>query len=294
MSRLVSIESKLYAFLAAIFMSSCIGQSTIEPNLDTVVSFNMGHSQDFISAVLFENSTFPCAIPDNCPPTPISLATISVRTNRVGGRALDLIDDPFLGPFFINTFEIDLAPNEQVTVQVLFNQITYLATETMPDTSDKVIDFAYLASAATPGLFIRFDQENLDQTEAVYVQLFANQNPIYGYVIFPDLKESSQIPSNGFYDPGSEQYYISEDELAKSNPQFLTRPGDVVTLRSRTITGSSTEFFLAYRRAILNGEFNLNDGLFFAPPKNLPTNFDNGGFGMFHLYHEQELERVAR
>ena len=275
----------LYSTLGLLLVFSCTETRIIDPELETVISIEASQSQRNIQAGIFENSNYPCIVPSTCEPTIIEDAIMSLR----GSNGNSIILNEANGKYF-NDFPLQFDVGERVTLQVNTNTTSYQASAILPDSSQKVIITFYNLAPTNRGLFIRLDTNNLALIDALYIQVFARSNsaPLYGYIISSDLQFSASQPNNGFHDPNfPDVYFIPDSELKRSDPNFKLNSQDEYVVSARSITTASADFYFAFKRALREGNFSLNNGLFFAPPQNLPTNFDNEGFGMFHLFHEQ-------
>lgn len=271
---------------------SCTVEQIIEPELDTVITVEAIYSQNEVRASVLSANQYPCFQPNACAPKIITNATITVKKENENGKVLNQN-----GLFYSLDISANAPyPGDVVTMQVNTNSEIYTATAVMPDTSKKIDLTFYNRKEPNLGLFLALDTINIQKAEALYI-LITNSDtsaPLYGYVITPDLKASALLPNNGAHNPELPGiYYIPESELLRANPLFKLDSADLYTVRARTITRESMDFYISFKQAIREADFSFNNGLLFAPPNNLYTNFDNNGFGMLHLFHEQIINEVV-
>ena len=282
-------EKKLWLVLVFLWITTMIFQSCrdsqlIDPELNLVYSIEAFQSPDLHRALVLANDNYPCVIPDRCPPDIIKTATLELTGPAIGRNSL--LCDSLI---YTSDTTLYIPPGEQVTLEVQVADQTFAATSIMPDSLNLILAFDYSAAGMNDGLYLKVDTNSLKEASGFYLQfLIQNDNPPqFGFLITESVRSSPQnCNQNGCF-VGPDIYYIPENTLLSTGVQIL--PDDLYLLISRNITAESLAYYRAFNTILPIGNFNTNNGLFFAPPESLPTNFDNLGFGFFHLYYEQAL-----
>jgi hypothetical protein len=276
----------LLGFVACLLLGACFDSQTLSDDLAKTLSFEAYQSASNINAIIIESNQYPCNPASQCPPTISKNAQMSVMID--GGPPELLICD---GGIFQQN-DIQTAAGQEVTIQIETPEKIYKATSSRPDSTEIIIAAEYQLNTGNLGLYLRLDTNALLTSNGIFVQVYTDRFfPRYGFLITSDRTASSRLPNNGFYQT-AEVFYIPHSEIMETQvPLFQD---DIYFISVRNITLESAEFYDRFKKVLAEGNVNLNNGLFFAPPENLPTNFDNGGFGFFHLFYERVIQGVVQ
>lgn len=268
---------------------SCTDSLIIDPELDKIYSIEIYHSQSASDALILSNDRYPCISLSNCSPALESDLSITIRNNRLNPVTMQQN-----GISYHEDFPILMRDGDIISYEItLPDQNTITTTDTFPPDDPVLLDYLIYADTSVEGVYLLLDTVVLTKAHAFYVQLFeqANELPRFGFLIYPDQDKNTRVVNNGGF-ISTNIYYIPMNLVALSGVDL--EPGDAYAMSVRSITSGSATFFEEFKKLQVLGTFNQNDGLYFAPPQNMPSNLPWPAFGFMHLFHEEVVTGIVQ
>ncbi len=273
-------------------LSSCLETNPADLELDTIVTIESFSSPGLTKAGVIENPFYPCVNTPNCEPKVIQSAVMSLTGERSGEFVLDRIIVSEDLTIFQNEFTHFLG-GEEVTMNVRIPNRKYAATSTMPENLDVIEKMDYIIDSTGSGLVLFLDSTEFEKSAGLHILIVKDQapEPIYGFLV---TRAQLSFSECFFYGAFVEPYIfvIPDEEVRKTGVELS--PDDVYYLDIRNSTPESIEYYHAYNQSLCGEPMDGGNGTEFAPPENLPTNFNNGAFGFFHLFTQEHETGIVR
>lgn len=278
-------------------LSSCVDTITIDPELETIYSIECYGTPRTIIGAVIENDVYPCLDYSLCAANFSPSAVFTMSSSTFTDQQIQPVPD-FAPTIYLDT-TLRIASGDEITLQVRVPNRSFTAKATMPDSINYVQEVGFVDRSELHGIVIQLDSTEFMRTAGLHV-LISEKNqfpPNVGFICSRLQLSPATCLNYGFIinspDTVSNRifHYIPYTEMTKVGLDITN--GDSLEVVLRNYPEPSIRFFDDFNQRICRDDAEFNNGILFAPPENLPTNFDNNGFGFFHLYTEQRWERIA-
>jgi|GEM_PF-6351892 len=296
----IKVYISLSLFLSGILlMHSCVKSEDLDIDLDTIIAIEAFNSRNLSIAGITENEFYPCVNLGQCQPRIVERAVLSISGESATEFDLRRVENQPQA-FFRNT-ATSFKGGEKVTLSVRTPGRQFEATAVFPDSVFTVLNFEYRLGSDPQGLLLNIDRNVFDTLAGLHIRVgirFVDSSifiPNYGFIVSQRSFPFSECLNNGQF-LSSDVYFIPDSEIQKIlRPSgFSLIPGAEIVLVIRNSTIESLEFFNEFNKSLCIPTISVNDGTLFAPPENLPTNFNNGAIGFFHVYTQHRFFDIVR
>lgn len=276
---------------------SCVDTITIDPELETIYSIECYGTNKTVIGAVVENGVYPCLDYSLCGANFSPSAVFTMTGPSFTDYQIQPVSN-FAPTIYLDT-TLQFAPKDQVTLQVRVPNRSFSATTVMPDSINFVEEVGFVERPSIHGLLVQLDSAAFMASDGLHILISkkSKPRPNVGFICSKlTLSPATCLNYGALIDaPDDDEnrlfHYIPNSEIMKLGLEITE--GDSLEVIIRNYPEASLRFFDAFNQSICRDDAEFNNGILFAPPENLPSNFSNGGFGFFHLYTEQVWERIA-